>query len=407
MQVGPTGILAGDLETGSRQLVVADTGFERALTHFFLPAPIVHGSIDELVRRIAGICALLRDEVTERLAREEHGEADAAFSILAGNWKDLLFPDARPEEFADQYSQTLTFAVLLARLEHIDLGRLTLPEVAIRLGKRHSLMGKALAVMTDDALDDLKGIIDPLIDVISAVDPEMFKDETGDAYLHLYEGFLGAYDPELRRRTGTYYIPGEIVRFMVGFTDEVLRDRLGQEDGYGSDDVTVVDPAMGTGTFLINIIDHVAKSLSLKYGRELKSGLLRELSGRLVGLEKQTGPYAVAELRVHQAPPVPRRRCHASPTEAPGGRHTRRSRRRASLGVHVRGDRPPPPHANKIKADERVMVVIGNPPYLRQPLRLLLGMVHLEGLRPADGLRHTESAQRDRRPHHQLRIPGQ
>ncbi|MEU5441444.1 hypothetical protein [Streptomyces griseofuscus] len=236
VQVGPTGILVGDLDSGSRQLVVADTGFERALTHFFLPAPIVHDSINELVKRIAGICALLRDEVTERLTREEHGEADAAFSILADNWKDLLFPDARPEEFADQYSQTLTFTMLLARLEHIDLGRLTLPEVAIRLGKRHSLMGKALAVLTDDALDDLRGIIDPLIDVLSAVDPEMFKDETGDAYLHLYEGFLGAYDPELRRRTGTYYTAGEVVRFMVGFTDEVLRDRLGQEDGYGSED---------------------------------------------------------------------------------------------------------------------------------------------------------------------------
>ncbi|ANS64848.1 hypothetical protein SLINC_2624 [Streptomyces lincolnensis] len=114
-----------------------------------MPTPLTHGSIDELVKRIAGICALLRDEVTERLTREESGEADAAFSILAGNWKDLLFPDARPEEFADHYSQTLTFAILLARLDRIDLGKLSLPDVAIRLGKRHSLMGKALAVLTD------------------------------------------------------------------------------------------------------------------------------------------------------------------------------------------------------------------------------------------------------------------
>ncbi|MFJ2019444.1 hypothetical protein [Streptomyces nodosus] len=202
VQVGPTGVLVGDLETGNRRLTAPDTGFERALTHFFLPAPIAHSSIDELVRRIAGVCALLRDEVTERLTREERGEAEVAFSILADNWKELLFPDARPEEFADQYSQTLTFAILLARLECIDLGALTLPEVALRLGKRHSLMGKALAVLTDDALDDLRGVIDPLIDVISAVDPKMFKDETGDAYLHLYEGFLSAYDPELRQRTG-------------------------------------------------------------------------------------------------------------------------------------------------------------------------------------------------------------
>ncbi|MFF9102509.1 type ISP restriction/modification enzyme [Streptomyces rubrogriseus] len=379
VQVGPTGILVGDLDSGSRQLVVADTGFERALTHFFLPAPIVHDSVNELVKRIAGICALLRDEVTERLTREEHGEADAAFSILADNWKDLLFPDARPEEFADQYSQTLTFAMLLARLEHIDLGRLTLPEVAIRLGKRHSLMGKALAVLTDDALDDLRGIIDPLIDVLSAVDPEMFKDETGDAYLHLYEGFLSAYDPELRRRTGTYYTAGEVVRFMVGFTDEVLRDRLGQEDGYGSEDVTVVDPAMGTGTFLINIIDHVAKSLSLKYGRTLKSGLLRELSGRLVGLEKQTGPYAVAELRVHHAfrshdadiTRRPPRLLVADTLDDPAVEH--------HLGFMYEAIARHRRMANKIKADEKVMVVIGNPPYLRGARQSGIGRWVTEG----------------------------
>ncbi|MFJ9242905.1 type ISP restriction/modification enzyme [Streptomyces sp. NPDC101776] len=365
VQVGPTGILVGDLESGNRQLAVADSGFERTLTHFFAPAPLANGSIDELVRRIAGICALLRDEVTERLTREESGEADAAFSILAGNWKDLLFPDARPEEFADHYSQTLTFAILLARLDRIDLDKLSLPDVAIRLGKRHSLMGKALAVLTDEALDDLRGIIDPLIDVISAVDPEMFKDETGDAYLHLYEGFLSAYDPELRRRTGTYYTPGEIVRFMVGFTDEVLRDRLGQEDGYGSDDVTVVDPAMGTGTFLINIIDHVAKHFALKFGSQLKSGLLRELSKRLVGLEKQTGPYAVAELRVHHAFQAhdtdvarqPPRLLVADTLDDPAVEH--------HLGLMYEAIARHRRMANKVKADEKVMVVIGNPPYLR------------------------------------------
>ncbi|WP_431330192.1 type ISP restriction/modification enzyme [Streptomyces sp. IPPR8] len=365
VQVGSTGRLVGDLRSGNRHAVVADDGFERVLTHFFTPAPLTHGSTDELVKRIAGICALLRDEVTERLTREENGEADVAFSVLAGNWKDLLFPDARPAEFADHYSQTLTFAILLARLERIDLEKLSLPDVAIRLGKRHSLMGKALAVLTDEALDDLRGVIDTLIDVISAVDPEMFKDGTGDAYLHLYEGFLSAYDPDLRRRTGTYYTPGEVVRFMVGFTDEVLRDRLGQEDGYGSEDVTVVDPAMGTGTFLINIIDHVAKDLSLKYGSTLKAGLLRELSGRLVGLEKQTGPYAVAELRVHHAfqshdsdvTGHPPRLLVADTLDDPSVEH--------HLGLMYEAIARHRRMANRIKADQKVMVVIGNPPYLR------------------------------------------
>lgn len=365
VQIGPVGHLVGDLLTGNRQLTPAEDGFERAIALFLAPAPLTLSSIGELVKHIARICALLRDEVTERLTREEHGEAVAAFSILAGNWKDLLFPDALPAEFADHYSQTLTFAILLARLEGIDMEKLSLPDVAGKLGKRHSLMGKALAVLTDEALDDLRGVIDTLIDVISAVDPEMFKDGSGDAYLHFYEGFLSAYDPELRRRTGTYYTPSEAVRFMVRFTDEVLRYRLGQEDGFGSEDVTVVDPAMGTGTFLINIVDHVAKDLALKHGEALKSGLLRELSGRLIGLEKQTGPYAVAELRVHHAFKAHQtditgyapRLLVADTLDDPTVEH--------HLGLMYEAIARHRRLANKVKAEEKVMVVIGNPPYLR------------------------------------------
>ncbi|MFF1769113.1 type ISP restriction/modification enzyme [Streptomyces sp. NPDC058249] len=365
VQLGPTGRLVGDLLTGSRQLTPADDGFERVIALFLTPAPLTLSSIGDLVKRIAGICALLRYEVTERLTREETGEAAAAFSILAGNWKDLLFPDALPAEFADHYSQTLTFAILLARLEGIDMEKLSLPDVAGKLGKRHSLMGKALAVLTDEALDDLRGVIDTLIDVISAVDPEMFKDGSGDAYLHFYEGFLSAYDPELRRRTGTYYTPSEAVRFMVRFTDEVLRVRLAQEDGFGSEVVTVVDPAMGTGTFLINIVDHVAKDLALKHGDALKSGLLRELSGRLIGLEKQTGPYAVAELRVHHAFKAHQtdvtgyapRLLVADTLDDPTIEH--------HLGLMYEAIARHRRLANKVKAEEKVMVVIGNPPYLR------------------------------------------
>ncbi|MGO4419227.1 hypothetical protein AB4Z54_10850, partial [Streptomyces sp. MCAF7] len=60
VQLGPTGNLAGDLITGSRQLTPADDGFERAITLFLTPAPLAVGSIGELVKRIAGICALLR-----------------------------------------------------------------------------------------------------------------------------------------------------------------------------------------------------------------------------------------------------------------------------------------------------------------------------------------------------------
>lgn len=363
--IGATGQLLGDLVSGKRDLVPADDRFERLIGLFLAWVPTSPGSVSDLVRRIAGLCSRLRDEVADRLVREERGQAAEAFTILAGNWKDLLFPDATPAEFADHYSQTLTFALLLARIEGIDLENLSLGDVANKLGKSHSLMGKALAVLTDEALDDLRGILGTLLQVISAVDPDMFKDEGGDTYLHFYEGFLSAYDPELRQRTGTYYTPNELVHFMVRFTDQVLRTRLGQQQGFGSEDVTVVDPAMGTGTFLINIIDQVAKDLALEHGDVLKRSLLRELAGHLIGLEKQAGPYAVAELRVNHAfkahqieiPDNALRLLVADTLDDPTVEH--------HLGLMYEAIARHRRLANKVKAEEKVMVVIGNPPYLR------------------------------------------
>ena len=61
----------------------------------------------------------------------------------------LLFPDADDATFADGYAQTVTFALLLARSEEIDLAAGSLHEVGKRLGEDHSLMGRALQLLTD------------------------------------------------------------------------------------------------------------------------------------------------------------------------------------------------------------------------------------------------------------------
>ncbi|MFB4421245.1 type ISP restriction/modification enzyme [Streptomyces sp. QL37] len=376
-QIGKTALLTGDLREGN--VVPADEQFAQLLAMFLSWAPQQPASLSDLVKRIAGLSRLLRDEVAEQLTREAEEEAQRAFTIVADDWKNLLFPDATPESFADQYAQTVTFALLLAQIEGIDLKTQPLPDVARKLGKRHALMGKALAVLTDDALDDLRGVVGVLVQVISAVDPALFEDETGDAYLHFYEGFLGAYDSKLRQKTGIYYTPSEVVRFMVGFTDAVLRSRLGQSEGFASDEVTVVDPATGTGTFLINIIDRVAKDVESEYGSGIKPSKLRKLADRLIGFEKQTGPYAVAELRISHAFKAHEVgiadnavRLHVTDTLDDPSLEVR-------LGFHYEAIAKHRRLANKVKTTENVMVVIGNPPYRAGAKRAGLGRWVVEG----------------------------
>jgi hypothetical protein len=318
--------------------------------------------------------------VADRLEREKRGEVGLVFTVLAGDWKNLLFPDASDAVFADQYAQTITFALLLARSEGVVFDGERVEGIARKLGKKHSLMGKALSILTDEPLEDLRGVVDVLVQVVGAVDWNQLDDGSGDSYLLFYERFLEAYDPQLRQDTGSYYTPNEVVRFMVRFTDQILRRRLGCRDGFASPEVTVIDPAMGTGTFLLNIIDHVAQQAEREDGLGARRDGVREVVRRLVGFEQQAGPYAVAELRMH-------RTLHgaygtevgdddlglyvADTLDDPTVEH--------HLGFHYEAIAQSRRRANQVKLNREVMVVIGNPPYKKGAKKLGLGRWITEG----------------------------
>jgi N-6 DNA Methylase len=93
----------------------------------------------------------------------------------------------------------------------------------------------------------------------------------------LYENFLTKYDPALRRKSGVYYTPAPIVSFMTRFVDDILRERLGRRLGFAEGEVIVVDPAMGTDSFLADVINRVAKTVSDEEG----PGLLFDKQARI------------------------------------------------------------------------------------------------------------------------------
>ncbi|MEV0218172.1 type ISP restriction/modification enzyme [Streptomyces sp. NPDC050704] len=372
--------LAGDLATAGDRLRPADSRLGEVLALFLAWVPQRPENLAVLVRRVAGLCRLLREEVVDRLEREKRGEVGIAFTVLAEDWKHLLFPDASDSVFADQYAQTISFALLLARSEGVVFDGERVDSIARKLGKEHSLMGKALSILTDEPLQDLRGVVDVLVQVVGAVDWNQLDDGSGDNYLLFYERFLEAYDPQLRQDTGSYYTPNEVVRFMVRFTDQILRRRLGCRKGFSSPEVTVVDPAMGTGTFLLNVIDHVARLAERQDGPGARQDGVREVVPRLVGFEQQAGPYAVAELRMH-------RTLHgtyetevgddalamyvADTLDDPTVEH--------HLGFHYEAIAQSRRRANQVKLNREVMVVIGNPPYKKGAKRLGLGRWVAEG----------------------------
>ncbi|WP_171074154.1 type ISP restriction/modification enzyme [Nonomuraea basaltis] len=365
--VGQVAKMNGDIRTAGAKLTPADGEFTRIVSDFLLWKPTPPRNIRQLVRAVAGLCKLLRTEVVEAIDRERRGEEKTkVFTDLAVDWRKLLFPGLTHEEFADSYAQTVTFALLLARVDGIAFESRSLGQIASQLGKNHSLMGKALAVLTHDTVEGRSIVVETLKRVIGAVDWDKISDGSADSYLHLYERFLEEYDSELRKQSGSYYTPNEVVSFMVRFTEDILRTRFGQEGGFASDDVVVVDPAMGTGTYLLNIIKTVAKTVEEEEGPGAVPGQLKKLFGRLIGLERQAGPFAVAELRVNQALKTEHgaeiaekdQKLFVADTLDNPFENTQ-----LNLGSMyepiVRSRR----EANRIKRETAVQVVIGNPPY--------------------------------------------
>jgi hypothetical protein len=368
-QFGETAYLTGDLATAGRRLIVQDAAFEQVLRDFLSWHPSPVRSVAQLVRSIAPLCRLLRHEVLDRMSREATGvragqaKEEQPFTMLAGEWRRLLFPTIDDHAFADAYAQTVTFALLLARSEGIDLEKLTLHEVGGKLGDTHSLMGRALQLLTDNIEQQFRVSVDLLIRVINAVDWPRIRSSNVDAYLHLYEHFLEEYDEALRKESGTYYTPHQVVTEMVRLVDEVLRTRLGRARGFGSPDVFTVDPAMGTGTFLHEIIKQVGDEVSEQDGPGVVPGVVEELAKRLVGFEMQMGPFAVAELRGSdmlqrygaKLPPGGLRLYVTNTLDDPYNEVDL-----SSIFVQISRSRR---QANQIKRDTPVTVVIGNPPY--------------------------------------------
>lgn len=373
----PVYLTGGPLTQVGSGLVVPHE-FEALLRDFLLWKPATIRRLAPLVRAVAPLTRLLRAEVFDQLAVERQRVAQGEdllaqpFTGLANDWRRMLFPDADDDTFANGYAQTVTFALLLAKSENISLD-VPLNEVGSQLGAaHHTLMGRALQLLTASVAAEFKVTLDLLVRVVNAVEWSSINQSDGtieaarrtrDTYLYLYEHFLAEYDPDWRKLTGSYYTPYEVVGSMVRLTEEALRTQLGKT-GFDDSTVTTVDPAMGTGTYLNAIIETVAEQVEEREGDGFVAGAITDLAQRLIGFELQMGPYAVAELRT--AAMLKARNAHA-PT---GGMRTYVTNTLddpyvevAQLGGGMDVVAASRRSANKIKADVPVTVVIGNPPY--------------------------------------------
>lgn len=357
--------LSGALSEAGKNLSPADEKFEVLFRRYLSWAPKKPMKIREIVSAVAPLCRLLRDQVADTIDRERTNPGKRIFTALADEWRQILFPNLDDDSFSDAYAQTVTFALLLARVDGVDFSGRSLREISDSLSKKHSLMGGALEILSNPRWVAHLSVVEMIQHVISNIEWPDIESDGRRGYAILYERFLAEYDPRLRRKSGTYYTPDPVAAAMVNLTDQILKERILIKRGYAAKEVIVVDPAMGTGTFLVEIINSVLATLKDERGTStVPQAHLRELfSERLVGFELQVAPYAVAELRLHQAlkplgVDIPRNEVRFlnntldDPDTLP-----------SELGQLYDVLKEGHAGANLVKRSKPVMVVIGNPPW--------------------------------------------
>ena len=101
----------------------------------------------------------------------------------------------------------------------------------------------------------------------------------------IYEDFYKVYNPKAADKLGVVYTPNEVVDFMIRGTDHLLRKHFGR--GLADDNVQILDPATGTGTFVTNLINYLPEDrLEYKYLNEIHANEVAIL------------PYYIANLNI-------------------------------------------------------------------------------------------------------------
>jgi hypothetical protein len=189
----------------------------------------------------------------------------------------------------------------------------------------------------------------------------------GSAVNYFYEPFLEAYDPELREQLGVWYTPREIIQYQVARVDRLLREELGIADGLADDRVIVLDPATGTGGYLLEVLRVIDRTLRETDDATRGMHLRRAATSRVFGFEILPAPFVVAHLQI------------ATLLASLGGALGDRDRPGIYLTNSLTGWtqqefaqgafegwpslKKEVEAAGSVKHDARILVVLGNPPY--------------------------------------------
>ncbi len=340
-----------------------------------------------LAKIMGGKAQRIRDNLLQFLSvdSEKNSEIKKIFNTI----KKLLVHDLKTESFADMYAQTLVYGLFVARYHDTTPENFSRREARELVPTSNPFLRHFFDHIVGPDFDKrLEFIVDELCEVFSHANiPQLmkqyFKDdlwgnthEGPDPVIHFYEDFLREYDADLRKKLGAYYTPQPVVRFIVRAVDHLLKSEFNLPNGLAdttklenqTHKVQILDPAVGTGTFLSAVIRNIY--LQLKDNGQIgrwSTYVLHDLLPRIHGFELMMAPYTIAHLKLSMA------------FKATGFKYFNNRR----LGIYLTNSleeadtigslftgfgfadsiAEESKEAAFIKNDTPIMVVIGNPPY--------------------------------------------
>lgn len=341
------------------------------------PEPVT--KVRELARRLAPLTRMLRDRLLDALKASPPSPAVARAQDVWGEYVHELRDN---EGFCDDIAQVIAYSLAIAALRGgADANRdkiISLREAKDALEGPAPVLSATLgAVLGDPAVvKEIASELAAIERLVSVVVPQQLHastDTRGEPWLYFYEDFLAAYDPAARQKAGVYYTPRQIVRCQVRSVDEVLRGRLGKPLGYADASVTTLDPACGSGTYPLAVIDQASRTALEERGQAGPAQIASTLARNLLAFELLPGPYALAHLRVGErlielagvlpgapAPDLVPQVMLADTLESPDD---------AAAEPKLFGDprilAEERKAARRVKKDRRITAVLGNPPYRR------------------------------------------
>jgi len=285
-------------------LVENETNFMKLLERFFsFSLPKVYDA-KTLAIELAKRTRFLRDEVVMQELKEEESLGKGFISGFYEAFRQYLIRGLSRDEFADLYSQTITYGLFAARTrsENGFNRKLAYDNIPRTIGILRDVFR---FISLEDLPQQMEWIIDDISEVLAVTDVrnilhQCFHEGKGkDPVVHFYETFLAEYDPETREKRGVYYTPEPVVSFIVRSLHHILKEHFDRADGFANAAVTVLDPAAGTLTFLAEASKLAVEEFVSKYGEGGKENLIREqILKNFYAFELMMAPYAVGHLKM-------------------------------------------------------------------------------------------------------------